>query len=272
MTKDDSCFILLYIVFCWNHKKIWGEKYEKKIFLIFCVMSMVFALMSGFSHQAFKGVVAEATDDEIPTEYQPPEHEEGKININGYYTVGNDGRWTEWDTRSPVDVDKSDGQVRVLNVCPTEASKAYLKSWMSMAATDYDGTSTTVGRGIIQIYPVTIEEYNANPDGILKKDPEAGEQTTEYQYRVIMFGTADANASKDLNAASQQVTLAFSQAGGGLLFGHDTLTNYSGVGVRTYFKRFAEPNFLNISLYDEGTSYISNYVKVVDTGFLTSRP
>ena len=107
-----------------------------------------------------------------------------------------DGTWTEWDTRSPVDVDKSDGQVRVLNVYPIEAAKEYLQNWMNMKATDYDGTETTVSRGIIKVYPVSIDSFNANAATILKTDPDTGKLTEEYQYSVIMFGTSDGNALK----------------------------------------------------------------------------
>ena len=49
----------------------------------------------------------------------------------------------------------------------------------------------------------------------------------------------------------------------------DRLTG--GVGVRTYFSRFAQPDYLDI-MRDEATTLLSTYVKVVDTGFLTSRP
>ncbi len=183
------------------------------------------------------------------------------------------GTWSGWETRSPVDVDKKDGSVWVLNVAPNDASKAYLKSWMDKPVTDYDGSMTTVGRGIINVHAVTIDEYNANPEQILKTNPVTGTLEQEYQFSVIMFGTYDANASKDLTAVSRDATEAFSKAGGGLMFGHDTLTGWTGgVGVRTYFKRFAEPDFLNITLADEATTFLSTNVKVVDAGFLTSRP
>lgn len=187
----------------------------------------------------------------------------------------NNGSWSEWDTRSPVDVDKADGRVRVLNVAPNSASTAYLRNWMDMAAEDYDGSPTTVGRGIIKVYPVVISDYNkpGEAERILKTDPDTGELTNSYQYSVIMFVTYDANASMDLTADSQKATEDFSEAGGGLMFGHDTLTGWTGgVGTRTYFSRFAQPDYLDITMRDEATTILSTYVKVVDTGFLTSRP
>lgn len=153
------------------------------------------------------------------------------------------GAWSNWETRSPVDTDKRDGQVRVLNVAPNAASMEYLKNWMATSAIDFDGSQTTVGKGIIQVTPVLISDYNANPDKYLKTNPDTGELTNEYQYSVIMFGTFDANASQDLTAASRDATERFHNAGGGLMFGHDTLTSYSGVGARTYFSLFAHYPF-----------------------------
>ncbi len=106
----------------------------------------------------------------------------------------------------------------------------------------------------------------------LKTDPVTNETKTDYQYDVIMFGTWDANNKQDLTESSRNATEAFSKAGGGLMFGHDTLTQWDGVSARSYFKRFAEPDFLNISMANQATTYLSTKVKVVNTGFLTSRP
>ncbi len=284
---------------------------KKKVLSCFLIMAMLISLMPIVSPK----VSANEDKPDVSKEYVPPKYEEGKINVNGYYTVGNDGQlmadiewtypyrnpltdsgvdpsrpyrykmwqakklndgsWSEWDTRSPVDVDKADGRIRVLNVAPNSASTAYLRNWMNMAAEDYDGSSTTVGRGIIKVYPVVISDYNkpGEAERILKTDPDTGELTNSYQYSVIMFGTYDANDSMDLTADSQKATEDFSEAGGGLMFGHDTLTGWTGgVGVRTYFSRFAQPDYLDITMRDEATTLLSTYVKVVDTGFLTSRP
>lgn len=286
-------------------------KMKKKFLSILLAASMMISLMPNFPYETLMNVSAKESSDTTAERkddgYISPEYEEGKINLNGFYTVGNDGAlmanlewtypyknpltgegvdpgrpykyrmwqskknkdgtWTEWDTRSPVDVDKSDGQVRVLNVYPIEAAKEYLQNWMNMKATDYDGTETTVSRGIIKVYPVSIDSFNANAATILKTDPDTGKLTEEYQYSVIMFGTSDGNAAKDLSVASRDETEAFSNAGGGLLFGHDTL-RLSHVN----FKYFEKEEFLNIQMNSESASHMSEYVKVVDTGFLTSRP
>ncbi len=283
----------------------------KKAVSVLLTCCLVLAFLPLLSQPAY---AAGGGTPEKPEGYVPPQYEAEHINLNGYYSVADDGQimaelewtrpvenplrpgegmadpgrpytfkmwqskrndngsWTNWETRSPVDTDKRDGQVRVLNVAPNAASMNYLKNWMATPAIDFDGSQTTVGKGIIKVTPVLISDYNANPDKYLKTDPDTGELTNEYQYSVIMFGTYDANASQDLSAASRDATERFHNAGGGLMFGHDTLTSYSGVAARTYFNLFADPNHLNITTQDQATTYLSTYVKVVDTGFLTSRP
>ncbi|MGI6094227.1 MAG: isopeptide-forming domain-containing fimbrial protein [Lachnospiraceae bacterium] len=279
---------------------------KKKVLSFFLICVLMLALLPG---AAVQNISAAPTGSQKPADYVRPVYEEGKINLNGYYTVANDGQvtaelewsfpyenpqrpgegmadparpynyrmwqskqlqdgsWTAWETRSPVDVDARDGSVRVLNVAPNSASMNYLKNWMNMAATDYDGSSTTVGRGIITVDSVLLDNYNANPNAYLK------DSDGTYKYNVIMFGTYDANASKDLSVASRDATVAFAKAGGGLMFGHDTVVgNAANVGSRNNFYRFAESDFLNLDLTKGDYLYGSNYVKVTDTGFLTSRP
>lgn len=270
------------------------------------------AVADSGSEVSREGVAPQASSS-APDGYVPPKHEEGKINLNGYFLVGGDGQltqelewtfpyvnpltpeegnpdpsrpykyriwqskksssadtWSAWETRSPVDVDEADGQVRVLNVYPTAAARDNIKTWMeSTEVTDYDGTKTTVGRGIIKVTPVFIDDFNANPDKFLKTDPDTGTLTSDYQYSVAVFGTADSNGSKDLSTAAAEATERFADAGGGLLFGHDTVYN-----ARDGFKRFGGEKFLNFDFTSATAAVIhrSDYVKVTDTGFLTSRP
>ena len=292
------------------------KKFLSFLMAVFMVAGFLPVFSPAISAEDLTGGEPTVTADHSskPADYVPPEQEEGKIHLNGYYTVANDGQlmanlewtypftnpltgvgvdpgrpywykmwqakknkdgtWTQWETRSPVDVDKADGQVRVLNVCPNSASMAYLKDWMNREVLDRDNTRTTIGRGIIKVTPVLLDTFNqpGQAEKLLKTDPDTGELTTEYQYSVIMFGTYDANSNKDLTADSRDATLAFARAGGGLMFGHDTLTGYTSVGVRPYFSRFAESDFMDLTLLNEATTHVSNYIKVVDTGFLTSRP
>lgn len=192
--------------------------------------------------------------------------------------------WSDWESRSAYN---DSNKIRVLNVAPNGASKAYLTSWMNMATTDpTTGEATTVGRGLMDITAITLAEYNADPDGHLMetvKDAQ-GNDIRQYRYDVIMFGTYDANDGGDLNAASRDATVAFAQHGGGLMFGHDTVTGSASTTAdpyadtvskrlhHPYFNRFAKEDFLDIFPGQGGSTYILNNCKVIDTGFLTSRP
>lgn len=201
---------------------------------------------------------------------------QSKRNSTGKYD--SDGKeiftsWNNWETRSPVDVDAKDGSVWVLNVAPDNiAGSRNLENWMNAPATDYDGSKTTIGRDVIKVRTVSLSSFNANPSQILKTNPTNNQVETKYQYSVIVFGTCDSNNGQDLNEASYQETAKFYQAGGGILFGHDTIRSDFG-----YFKRFASKEYLNMTLdpaaVTVGHSSGGNAnVKVVDRGFLTSRP
>ncbi|WP_251158339.1 InlB B-repeat-containing protein [Caniella muris] len=192
--------------------------------------------------------------------------------------------WSAWESRSAYN---DSNKIRVLNVAPNAASKAYLTNWMNMATTDpATGEATTVGRGLMDITAITLDEYNANPNGHLMETVQdaQGNSIQQYRYDVIMFGTYDANDSKDLVAASRDATVEFARHGGGLMFGHDTVTGsasstadpYADMTSKAlhhpYFNRFAKEDFLDIFPGQGGTTYVLNHCKVVDTGFLTSRP
>ena len=252
---------------------------------------------------------------EKPSSYEKPKYEKGKINVNGYYVVANDGQlseylewsfpydnplqeegkypdpgrpyryvmwqskknangsWGNWETRSPVDVDAKDGSVWILNVAPDSiAGSKNLENWMNTPTKDYDGTNTTIGRGVIKVKTITMSSFNAEPATQLRINPLDNTKTNEYQYSVIVFGTCDSNGSQDLSAAAVSETEEFYKAGGGVMFGHDTI-----IGSNAGFKRFAEKEYLNMNVTDVSTmvghsSTGNAHVKVVDTGFLTSRP
>ena len=97
--------------------------------------------------------------------------------------------------------------VKVLNVYPVEAGKV-LKGWMQ-----------TYGQGLIQVDEVIIDQFNQNPEGILKNSDGT------YKYDVIMFGSYDSNGGdeKDLSTLSRNAVEKFINSGRGVLFGHDTI-------------------------------------------------
>jgi len=113
-----------------------------------------------------------------------------------------------WQTTST----KCNDTIRVLNVYPDIAVSNTLANWMH---------DPTIGFGKILVTPVSITNFNNNPDSYLKNG------SGEYKYDVIMFGSCDVNNGLDLNPASSTAVRNFLTAGRGVLFGHDTQTSHN---------------------------------------------
>lgn len=126
-------------------------------------------------------------------------------------------------------------QVRVLNVyplinvydepyitwdgefVPSQHKSAVLKEWMEKPnAEDPKG----YGKGLIKVHPITFDQFNQDPMSYLK------DTNGKWTYDVIMFGSADSNMHADLNQESYLATKEFLDSGRGVLFGHDTLTQW----------------------------------------------
>lgn len=243
---------------------------------------------------------------DAPEGYQPPQYEKGKINLDGYYTVGSDGKlsqklewsfpfenplqpgqglsdpsrpyayqlwqskrgadgsWSKWETRSTVDVDDASNKVKVLNIYPGNGNN--LKQWMEKDTTPnpLTGNAVSFGMGLISVTAVNLDSFNGNPNSYLKNADGV------YQYDVLMFGSYDSNSSKDLSATGAEAVKEFLATGRGVLFGHDTVRyDHPNFGV------FAGADYLNFSALGSSWSMDANGgsdVKVVNTGFLTSRP
>ena len=139
--------------------------------------------------------------------------------------------------------------VKVLNVYPNAGNN--LKKWMD----DY-------GQPYIHVREVSIDDYNKDPYGWLKKDGE-------YQYDVIMFGSWDYNNHKDLTTLSAKATQEFIDSGRGVLFGHDTFLARGG-------EYHTNLNSLAWNVGAQPTGYKDNIgstkVKVVKKDYLTKFP
>lgn len=159
----------------------------------------------------------------------------------------------EFETRSSWNGEE---KVRVLNIYPHPAAENYLKEWMESELSNGEGPA---GKGLFEIDTVLIDDYNREPGRYLEDENGA------YKYDVLLFGTYDANAYKDLNERSYEATVKFMESGRGILFGHDTV-----IVVWPYFRKFAEP--LGCKIIDRNVWTIGDKVKVVNTGFLTSYP
>ncbi len=162
----------------------------------------------------------------------------------------------DWETRSSWNGMET---VRVLNIYPNPASKDYLKEWMTK---DLQQEKVPAGKGLFEIDTVLIDAYNQNPDFYLKDE-------NGYKYDVLMFGTYDRNADRDLSEKSYEATREFAESGRGVLFGHDTIITNSAINNRQ-FAKFADA--LGITLRWNTSYREAESVKVVNSGFLTSYP
>ena len=178
-------------------------------------------------------------------------------------------------------------QIKVLNIHPnmgdtityttwdgetiTDVKSSSLKKWMEEPNVE---NSKGYGKGIIEVTPVTFEDFNANPSNYLFKDSDG-----DWNYDVIMIGTWDANEYKDINDTSLPIVKQFIEDGKGILFGHDTIG---------YLEQI--PNIRSLSTYlnlipTGGLEYNGNEtefgaemvgetssVKIIKRGLLTNYP
>ena len=101
-------------------------------------------------------------------------------------------------------------EVKCLQIYPWTEANGQLKKWME---------TNGYGKGIIKINSCSLDNFNSNPNAYLK------DSNGNWKYNVIFFGTWDANNYKDLSTAGRDATNAFIKAGGGAIFGHDTILN-----------------------------------------------
>lgn len=165
-----------------------------------------------------------------------------------------------WTTRS---VWNEESRVKVLNVYPTTDTRNCTKNWME---TTVDSGAEPAGKGLFDITPVYLDEYNRNAEACLL-DAEGN-----YQYDVLFFGAADCNGKKDLTEGSYQATRKFIDSGRGVLFGHDTVCLVVDRinQMEHNFAKFSEQ--LGILVKDKFYQSNTNKAEICNTGFLTSYP
>ena len=150
----------------------------------------------------------------------------------------------------PYDIKKIKN-IKVLNVYPAPAYANNVSSWMS-----------TYGKGLIQVAPVYIDDFNANPEHYLI-DSEGN-----WKYDVVIFGFADCNGGKDLNTTSKNLTAEYMEQGGSVIFGHDTIIEYSG--GHPNFRSLAK--YVNIENYKPWSWVGKNKVIINRKGIFTTYP
>ncbi len=175
-------------------------------------------------------------------------------NRYGYRVLRKKGEG-EWETRSTWDGNE---KVHVLNVHPPGAN--YLKTWMN---TTVSASEEIASRDVLEIDEVGFPNYNSNPEVYLR------DENGNYKYDVIMIGSADCNGGYDLSDAAYEATLAFTETGRGILFGHDSVVD-NAAQVHRNLAKFGEQ--LGFTYYKSGTGASGTRVEVINSGFLTSYP
>lgn len=130
------------------------------------------------------------------------------------------------------DLDNLEGdKVTVLNIYPTGMENitfstydgetvtvpksASLKKWMEEPnATDSRG----YGRGLIEVTPISITDFNNNPSSYLYKDSSG-----KYNYDVVVFGTWDSYQNQDISSSATAVMRTYLEEGNSCVMGHDTI-------------------------------------------------
>jgi len=154
----------------------------------------------------------------------------------------------DWQTTS-TNYDKN---ISVLNIYPNNPASNNLQSWMHDLA---------IGLGKINVTPIDITSFNANPDSFLKNG------SGEYVYDVLMFGSWDSFFSQDLNSVSSSAVRDYLDAGRGVLFGHDTQQP-----SRPWFTTLSDKTNIIITGGNVYPPRGSDTIRVVNDGFLLKYP
>lgn len=160
------------------------------------------------------------------------------------------GADAEWKYQSS----NYDKKLTILNIYPDNGN--YLKDWMKL---NYDGEQ--VSRGLITIVPVSIRDFNEDPNSYLKNSDGS------FKYDGIYFGSSDANNWQDLKDGSVvDAVRAYGASGRGVIFGHDT------IAAMWNFDQFAKDCGLTIGTKDTSNGIGSSVVSFTQTGFINQYP
>ncbi len=174
---------------------------------------------------------------------------------------------------------------------------ASLKEWMEKSVNQ---SSNGFGKGLIEVTPVSISDFNQDPEKYLKDEVHALSDVSEsdnndYKYDVIFFGSWDSygGAGNDLKGnhqdsesetGAQSSTLEISttddattivenfiKKGGNVIFGHDTVCLTSGQHHPNL--AYLGKEYVNITCSkDGGSSHSNTDVYIHKDGVFTSYP
>lgn len=136
----------------------------------------------------------------------------------GNYVGGSD----DWELRGKYGKD-----ISVLNVYPDVEGSNQLQSTMTAMSALLDTVN-------IDVTPVKISDFNENPSDYLHTDSDG-----RYNYESVVFGFWDSNNHIDISEEGAEVTQAFIDADGGVIFGHDT---FCMEGMNDNFNNIVESN------------------------------
>ena len=126
--------------------------------------------------------------------------------------------------------------LKLLQVYPIDDAKNQMKDWL---------VTSGYGKGIIQVDQVQIEEFSSNPQYYMKNT------NGTWKYDVVLFGTWDGNANKDISEEAYNITDEFLRTGHGCVFGHDTLRGEETDGQITFPQFYKLRHYLSISQHNE---------------------
>ncbi len=165
----------------------------------------------------------------------------------------------KWELRGDL---SSNEQISVLNIYPDISGSDGLASWMSNLNQTYSNKIN------MKVDKVKITDFNNNPSNYLKKVGDA------YNYDVVVFGFWDSNYRKDLNSKSSASIQSFIDAGGGVIFGHDTiLYTQSGKLQNPYFSNLVMNNMgMKVIPKDYSKWVYSDQIAITQQGTPTTYP
>ena len=144
----------------------------------------------------------------------------------------------------------------------TLPQSARLKRWMEESNSEHP---KGYGKGIIEVTPVSIYDFNKNPEFYLKHN-------NQWKIDIIMFGSWDSNGEgTDLSDLAATYVKEFIDTEKGVLFGHDTIRN--GHGIKNFL---SFQDYLNMKVhpidYSQNNWHRGISVKLTKNGLFNTYP
>ncbi len=161
------------------------------------------------------------------------------------------GKW-EYRGRYSTDID-------VLNIYPNIDGSDGLQEWMENLSRQTEDVE-------INVEKVSIKDFNEAPEQYLYLE------NRNYNYDVVVFGFWDDNNKKDISVEGSDLIKNFIEAGGGVLYGHDTVT-FSTDKNKTNFTKLVQSTMgMIVTPANQGTRTYSTLIKVENQGAVTTFP